>query len=67
MVSLDKIKNNIPAEVYSTINALANEGNRERLNSWLKECKEEIAHRRTEKKNTYLLELEKYYLEYILG
>jgi predicted glycosyltransferase len=66
MLSLDKIKKGIQKEVFETINLLVQEGNKEQLIKWLKECKDEITRREEQKENTYCLHLEKTYLEYVL-
>ncbi|HBY20605.1 MAG TPA: hypothetical protein DEG71_06300 [Clostridiales bacterium] len=66
MANLDKIKNNVPNEILDTINLLAKEEDRTTLEKWLSDCKKEIIFRDNQKINTYSLNLEKQYLEYIL-
>ena len=67
MVNIDKIKKHVDSDILDIINLLNLENDRETLEIWLKDCKKEIIFRNEQKMNTYSLNLEKQYLECILG
>ena len=66
MYTLDKIKQNVPSQIINTINECVNLQEKEILENWLKDCKQEITRRQEAKENTYPLFYEKAYLEMML-
>ena len=67
MLTIDKIKHNVPAQIINTINELVKMQEKEILKKWLQDCKKEIKRRELLKENTYPLYYEKAYLEIVLG
>ena len=66
MISIEKILKVVDKNIIETINRLVKDENKEQLNKWLKECKQEIQRRESEKQNCYNLYAEMYYLESVI-
>jgi hypothetical protein len=67
MLTIEKIKHNVPSVVINTIDECVKLQEIDTLKKWLDDCKKEIVRKESLKENTFSLHCEKAYLQMVLN